>query len=88
MGYPLIEQAGVGRFLECHMKAYLAAFAILIIAATLRSTSSSVVAQHDTEMRMALCPCHSVPPHQQVPSDWMAAITRRVSSALPKETST
>jgi hypothetical protein len=39
-----------------------------IIAATLRSTSSSVVAQLDTLIRIAACPCHRVPPHQQVPS--------------------
>src|SRR6516164_9128874 len=44
------------------------AFAILLIASTLRSTSSSVVAQHDTLMRIAVCPCHCVPPHQHVPS--------------------
>jgi hypothetical protein len=32
------------------------AFAILSIASTLRSTSSSVVAQHDMLMRIAVCP--------------------------------
>jgi hypothetical protein len=32
------------------------------------STSSSVVAQDETLMRMAVRPCHTVPPHQQVPS--------------------
>jgi hypothetical protein len=42
--------------------------AILMIAAALRSTSSSVVAQLDTLMRIAACPCHCVPPHQHVPS--------------------
>ena len=32
------------------------------------SLSSWVVAQEETLMRMAVCPCHSVPPHQQAPS--------------------
>ena len=45
------------------------AFAIRIMASTLRSTSSSVVAQLETEILMAVCPCQTVPPHQQVPSD-------------------
>ena len=58
------------------------------IAATLRSMSSSVVAQQDTLIRMAAWPCHSVPPHQQVPSLWSAAITRLVAAACPNETST
>jgi hypothetical protein len=44
------------------------------IAARLRSTSSSVVAHDDTLMRMAVCPCHTVPPTQHVPSAWTAAI--------------
>ena len=29
-------------------------------------------------MRIAVRPCQTVPPHQQVPSSWIAAITRRV----------
>src|ERR1051326_9126075 len=76
--------------LKCHMKSYfdLVWFAMRIMASTLRSTSSSVVAQQETEMRMAVCPCHTVPPHQQVPSAWIPAITRRVSSGVPNETST
>lgn len=45
------------------------------MAARLRSTSSSVVAHDDTLMRMAVCPCHTVPPTQHVPSAWIAAIT-------------
>jgi hypothetical protein len=49
--------------------------AILIIAVTLRSTSSSVVAQLDTLIRIAVCPCHCVPPHQQVPSFWISVMT-------------
>jgi len=40
----------------------------LSMAARLRSTSSSVVAQHDTLMRIATRPCQVVPPHQQAPS--------------------
>lgn len=43
-------------------------FTMRIIAATLRSTSSSVVAQQETEIRIAVCPCQIVPAHQQVPS--------------------
>src|SRR5487761_1938704 len=58
------------------------------IAARLRSTSSSVVAQFDTLMRIAVRPCHSVPPHQQVPSRCTSAMTRFVFSASPKETIT
>jgi len=45
-----------------------AALAILTIAAMLRSTSLSVVAQQETLIRITKFPCHSVPPHQQVPS--------------------
>jgi hypothetical protein len=46
----------------------VAFFAIRVTASTLRSMSSSVVAQHETLTRIALFPCHSVPPHQHVPS--------------------
>ncbi len=38
------------------------------MASRLRSTSSSVVAHDDTLIRMAVRPCQTVPPHQQVPS--------------------
>ncbi len=38
------------------------------MAASERSTSSSVVAHDETLMRIAARPCHTVPPHQQVPS--------------------
>src|ERR1019366_5192321 len=58
------------------------------MASRLRSTSSRVVAQEDTLIRMAVRPCHVVGPHQQVPSRWMRSITRRVVSASPNETST
>lgn len=63
-------------------------FATLMMAAGLRSTSSSVVAQLETEIRIAVCPCDTVPPHQQVPSSCMAAIMRRVPCAVPTETKT
>ena len=43
------------------------------IAAAERSTSASVVAQPDTEMRIASRPCQTVPPTQHVPSAWMRA---------------
>ncbi len=62
--------------------------AILIIAAKLRSTSSSVVVQFEMLIRIAARPCHCVPPHQQVPSSCTPAMTRWVSSASPKDTST
>ena len=42
--------------------------AMLMMAAALRLTSSSLVAQLETLMRMAVLPCHSVPTHQQVTS--------------------
>jgi len=50
-------------FFSCHTRLRFSRCAILIIAATLRSTSRSVVAQQDTLMRIAVCPCHCVPPH-------------------------
>ncbi len=62
--------------------------AIRSMAARLRSTSSSVVAHEETLMRIAVRSCHTVPPAQHVPSAWIPAITRRVSSASPNETST
>lgn len=75
LGRPWHSRCVLGSFsepgcaLKCHMKSYfLVWFAMRIMAATLRSTSSSVVAQQETEMRMAVYPCHTVPPHQQVPS--------------------
>jgi hypothetical protein len=42
--------------------------AMRVMAARLRSTSGSVVAQDETLMRIAVLPCQTVPPHQQVPS--------------------
>src|SRR6266545_1075165 len=39
-----------------------------IMASRLRSISASVVAQDETLIRIAVCPCQTVPPHQQVPS--------------------
>ena len=38
------------------------------IASRLCSTSAAVVAQDETLMRIAVLPCQTVPPHQQVPS--------------------
>ena len=55
-------------FLRVCFLAYFPGFAILIIASRLRSTSSLVVAQLETLIRIAAWPCHWVPPHQQVPS--------------------
>ena len=56
--------------------------AMRTIASTLRSTSASVVAHDDTLMRMAVRPCHTVPPHQQVPVLLEAAIARSVFSGV------
>ena len=53
---------------ENDMDDYASSRATRIIASRLRSTSASVVAHDDTLMRMAVCPCQVVPPHQQVPS--------------------
>ena len=39
-------------------------------------------------MRIAVRPCQTVTPAQQVPSSWIAAMTRRVVSSSPNETST
>lgn len=47
-----------------------------IMAAALFSTSSSVVAHEHKLIRIAVCFCHTVPPHQQVPSCWIPCITR------------
>src|SRR5438132_4734966 len=66
---------------------YVSDAATLPIAATLRSASWSVVCQDDTLIRIAARPCHTVPPHQQVPSAWTRAMTRRVVSSGPKLTS-
>jgi hypothetical protein len=57
-----------GFVLRIKIQQALTDLAIRIIASTLRSTSRSVVAQQGTEIRIAACPCHCVPPHQQVPS--------------------
>ena len=53
---------------ENDMDDYASLRATRIIASRMRSTSASVVAHDDTLMRMAVCPCQVVPPHQQVPS--------------------
>ena len=58
------------------------------IAARLRSTSASVVAHEQTLIRMAVRPCQTVPPHQQVPSACTASMTRCVVSGAPNDTST
>ena len=58
------------------------------MASRLRSTSSSVVAQDDTLMRIAVRPCQTVMPHQHVPSACTPATTRCVSAGSPNETST
>ncbi len=58
------------------------------IAATLRSTSSSRVAHDDTLILIAVRPCHSVGPHQQVPSDCTRSITCLVRAPSPNETRT
>src|ERR1700675_246654 len=62
--------------------------AMRTIACRLRSTSASVVAHEDTLILMAVSPCQTVPPHQQVPSSWTRRITSRVTSGRPKDTNT
>src|SRR5262249_2237438 len=57
-------------------------------AAAERSTSSRVVRQFETEMRIACSPCQSVPPSQQVPSSCTRRITSAVRSPSSKRTST
>src|ERR1043166_6486830 len=53
------------------------------IAAAERSTSSSLVAQFETEMRVAAMLCQVVPASQSVPSRWTRATVSRVASSLP-----
>src|SRR5262249_30553398 len=72
---------GEGHTLECRCAAAR-------IAAADRSTSSSVVRQLETEMRIACSPSQSVPPSQQVPSSCTSRITSRVRSPSPNRTST
>jgi len=47
---------------------------------------TSRVAHDDTRMRIAVRPCQSVGPHQQVPSRYTRSIACRVMAAPPKET--
>jgi hypothetical protein len=83
--YSLLSQPGLTKSLDSLLSYWLAARRI---ADTLWSTSSSRVAQEETLMRIAARPCHSVGPHQQVPSFWTRSITWRVRAASPKETRT
>ena len=54
------------------------------MAATLRSTSASVVSWPLRETRITAWPCQVLPESQQVPSAWTPATTRRVkASASP-----
>src|SRR5207237_465100 len=73
---------------ECDVRHFLHAPALRRMAATPISTSSSVVAHEEPLMRIAGRPCHSVPPHQQAPSDCTFAITARVTAGAPNDTST
>jgi hypothetical protein len=58
------------------------------MAAAERVTSSGVVDQFENDTRIAGVPFHSVPPTQQVPSAWMAAIAAAVRSGSASLTST
>src|ERR1700733_3924375 len=69
-------------------RSFLHRSTVRIIAAMLISTSSSVVAQEQTLIRIATCPLRCVELHQQVPSSWMALTHSAVSASLPNETST
>src|SRR5260370_27434953 len=53
---------------NCHTRSRFFRVAILIIPVMLRSTSSWVVAHLATLIRIAVCPRHRVPPHQQGPN--------------------
>jgi hypothetical protein len=59
-----------------------------MIAPALSSMSAAVVAQPEMLIRMAGRPCHTVGPHQHVPSSWTAAIRARVWSSVAARTST
>ena len=56
--------------------------AALSIASSGRSTSWLVVAQLETEMRIATVRCQVVPPSQHVPSRWTASILRSARTRL------
>ena len=71
-----------------HTVRLAAAAAARSIESRLRSTSSSVVAQPLTLIRMAIRPCHRVGPHQHVPSRCSSSIARSVTSVSPKATRT
>src|SRR3546814_14109825 len=58
------------------------------MAAAELSTSASLVAQELMLIRIAARPFQVVPPHQQVPSSWIAAMTRCVRASSPKATNT
>ena len=59
------------------------------IAPAERSTSSSLVRQFETEIRIAALPCQTVPESQHVPSSWTRLTVACVSaSSSPKRTST
>ena len=58
------------------------------MASRLRSTSSSVVTQEDTLIRIAVFPCQTVPLHQQVPSSCTRRMISWVFTASPNDTST
>ncbi len=67
--YELIKLINKRKFLTPEIYSYFEYFeAARNITSKLISTSSSVVAQEHTLIRMAVCPCHLVPPIQQVPS--------------------
>jgi hypothetical protein len=59
-----------------------------MMASALCLMSSAVVAQPQTLIRMAGRCCHTVGPHQQVPSRWTAAMRASVCSSVAARTST
>src|SRR5258707_1027482 len=81
----LRERIGLCRgFLERHT----ATTAASRIAEAERSTSSAVVLQFETDIRIACSPFHSVPLSQQTPPSCTRAIVSRVRSPSPNRTST
>ena len=63
-----VGSRGVRGYARAGTPSRVTSLAMRTIASRLRSTSASVVAEDETLMRMAVFPCHSVIPHQHVPS--------------------
>ena len=78
---PRRSQDRDGRLRCSQIRPRRASAAARSIDANERSTSSLLVAQLETEMRIAATPCQVVPLSQQVPSRWTASMTARVCAS-------